>query len=209
MGKKKESKKDGKKKKKSSDDGVAALTATRDLFDALHSRRSHKSFKPTPLEREQLTVLLEAAVRAPNHKLTEPWGFIVLGPEAKKAYAYTRARIKYKGEDDEKAAHLIEEITKVPAVVGVSQKLDEDPVRREEDFAAIWMAVQNVLLAATALGLGSKVYTGRMLEDQWLRDALHITDRERLLTFIHLGEPADDMPPKKRIPAAEKTRWLP
>src|SRR5688500_11543361 len=60
---------------------------TRDLFGSIHARRSHKRFKASELDREKITVLLEAAVRAPNHKLTEPWGFIVLGPEAKRAYA--------------------------------------------------------------------------------------------------------------------------
>lgn len=205
VGDKKDGKnKDGKKKKKKGD-----LTPTLDLFAAIHSRRSHKALKTTPVDREVVTVLLEAAVRAPNHKLTEPWTFIVMGPEAKLAYAQTRARRKFKGEDPGKEARMVEELSTVPVVIGVSQRVDEDAERREEDYAATWMAVQNVLLAATAMGLGSKVYTGAMLNDPQLRDALHLADRDRLVTCIHIGQPAEEVPPRKRIPASEKTVWLP
>ena len=70
------------------------------------------------------------------------------------------------------------------------------------------MAIENLLLAATAMGLGTKMHSGDILEDGWLRDALQVNDRERIVAFIDVGEPAEEMPQKKRIPASEKTRWL-
>lgn len=184
---------------------------TRDLFSSIHTRRSNKAFKPNAIDREQIITLLDAAVRAPNHKMTEPWGFIVLGPQAKRAYAETKARLKLGGDKDasEKALKILDEIAAIPAIIAVTQRVDDDPVRKEEDYAAVFMAVQNMLLAATALGLGTKVHTGSILDDKWLRDALHVNDRERIVAYVDVGEPADDVPPKKRIPAAEKTRWLP
>ena len=228
MGKKKEAKK--KDKKARADDAIRKVSAiagfvsaafsdreraepapTRDLFSSIHTRRSHKRFKPAELDREQIIVLLEAAVRAPNHKLTEPWGFIVLGPQAKRAYAEARARLKFGGDGaaPEKVLQAMNETTAIPVIIAVTQRLDEEPVRREEDYAAVFMAIQNLLLAATAMGLGTKVHTGGILDDGWLRDALHINDRERVVAYVDVGEPADELPPKKRIPAAEKTRWLP
>ena len=180
-----------------------------ETLKVIHSRVSHKALKTTPIDKEVLTVLLDAAVRAPNHKLTEPWGFLVFGPEAKLAYAQTRARRKFKGEEPEKAARMVEEFRTVPAVIGVTQRLDDDPERREEDYAACWMAVENLLLAATSMGLGAKTHTGAMLNDPILRDALHLADRDRLITVVHVGQPAEEMSPKKRIPASEKTVWLP
>ena len=96
----------------------------------------------------------------------------------------------------------------VPAVIGVTQKLDDDPVRREEDYAAVFMAIENMLLAATALGLGTKVQTGNILDDAAFRGDLGLRDKERLVALIHVGQPADEMPAKKRAPASEKTRWL-
>ncbi|MGH7553826.1 MAG: nitroreductase family protein, partial [Longimicrobiales bacterium] len=74
-------------------------TATRpsqryDLFDAIQRRRSHKRFLRKPVSRRELQVMFEAAVLAPNHTLTEPWGFVVMGDDAKRSYAEIRARTK-------------------------------------------------------------------------------------------------------------------
>ena len=63
----------------------ASLTPTRDLFGSINARRSHKRFKTTPVDPEQIGVLLNAAVTAPNHKMTEPRGFLVLGPRARRS----------------------------------------------------------------------------------------------------------------------------
>ncbi|HSL72500.1 MAG TPA: nitroreductase family protein, partial [Longimicrobiales bacterium] len=146
---------------------------------------------------------------APNHKLTEPWGFLVLGPRTKRAYAETKARLKLGARDDaEKAQKMIDEVMAIPAIVGVTQRLDDDPIRREEDYAAVFMAIQNLLLAATSLGLGTKMHTGEILEDKELRDALQVNDGERIVAFVDVGEPAEELPPKKRVLATERTRWL-
>jgi len=186
------------------------IMPTRDLFSSIQQRRSHKRFKPGALDREKIGLVLDAAVLAPNHKMTQPWGFLVLGPQTKRAYAETKARLKLGGEGvgSEKARKIVEEVMEIPGIIAVTQRLDEDPIRREEDYAAVFMAVQNLLLAATALGLGTKLHTGSILEDGWLRDALHVGDRERVVTYIDIGEPLEEMPPKSRLPAAEKTKWL-
>jgi nitroreductase len=188
----------------------ATITPTRDLFSSIQLRRSHKRFKPGEVDREKIAALLDAAILAPNHKMTEPWGFLVLGPQSKRAYAEARARLKFTGvpESSEKALKLVEDTIAIPVIIAVTQNQNEDPVRREEDYAAVFMAVQNILLAATALGLGSKLHTGDILNDGWLRDALHVNDRERIVTFIDVGEPLEEMASKKRVPATEKTRWL-
>lgn len=187
-----------------------ATAPVRDVFDSIRARRSHKRFKPDPVERAVLEQLLEAAVLAPNHKLTEPWGFLVLGPRTKRAYAETKARLKLGARHDaaEKAQKMIDEVMAIPAIVGVTQRLDDDPIRREEDYAAVFMAIQNLLLAATSLGLGTKMHTGDILEDKELRDALQVNDGERIVAFVDVGEPAEELPPKKRVLATERTRWL-
>ena len=188
------------------------LTPTRDLFDSIQDRRSHKRFKTTPIDPDQLKVLLEFAVLAPNHKMTEPWGFLVLGERTKRAYAETKARIKVGGHSEAdvtaKAQKIVEDVMIIPTILAVTQKEDADPVRREEDYAAVFMAIQNLLLAATALGLGTKMHTGSILTDQWLREALEIKGDERVVAFIDIGEPAEEVPPKPRVAATEKTRWL-
>jgi nitroreductase len=188
------------------------LVPTRDLFGSMLERRSHKKFKDTPIDRTRIQTLLEAAVLAPNHKLTEPWGFVVMGERAKRAYGETKARIKVGSEAEldgsSKAQKIVDEIVAVPAVLAVTQRLDSDPHRREEDYAAVFMAIQNLLLAATALGLGTKIHTGSILEDGWLREALGVSNKDRIVALIDVGEPEDELPPAKRTAASEKTRWL-
>ena len=189
------------------------LTPTRDLFGSMLQRRSHKRFKDTPIDRTRIETLLEAAVLAPNHKLTEPWGFVVMGERAKRAYGETKARIKGGSQAVEldgssKAQKIVDEIVGIPAVLAVTQRLDSDPHRREEDYAAVFMAIQNLLLAATALGLGTKIHTGSILDDGWLREALGVSARDRIVAFIDVGEPEDELPVAKRTAAGEKTRWL-
>ena len=191
---------------------ASADAPTRDLFTSIQSRRSHKKFKPGVVAREQMELLLDSAVLAPNHKMTQPWGFLVLGERTQHAYAETKARLKLGAQDSEavagKSQKMIEEVMAIPAIIGVTQRVDEDPHREREDYAAIFMAIENLLLTATAMGLGTKLHTGDILGDGWLRDALQVNDRERIVAFIDVGEPAEDLPPKKRIPASEKTRWL-
>ncbi|MGH7467614.1 MAG: nitroreductase family protein [Longimicrobiales bacterium] len=188
------------------------LTPTRDLFDSIHARRSHKRFKDKPVDADHVRVLLDAAVTAPNHKMTEPWGFLVLGPNLRRTYAERKAQLKF-GEliatdGNAKADQMITDLLGVPVVIGVTQKVDADPVRREEDYAAVFMAIQNMLLAGTALGLGTKVQTGNILDDEPFRAALGLTEGERLVAVLHVGEPSEEMPAKKRTPSADKTRWL-
>jgi nitroreductase len=186
--------------------------ATRDLFASIQGRRSHKKFKPGVIPRERIELLLENAVLAPNHKMTQPWGFLVLGERAQHAYAETKARLKLAGQQPaavaDKSQKMMAEVMSIPVILGVTQRVDEDPEREREDYAAVFMAIQNLLLSATAMGLGTKLHTGDILEDGWLRDALQVNDRERIVAFIDVGEPAEELPPKKRIPASEKTRWL-
>ena len=190
----------------------AVLTPTRDLFDSIQSRRSHKRFKPKPVDEDRIRMMLDAAVLAPNHKMTEPWGFLVLGPRARHVYADRKAFLRFGDqmgvEGKAKAEQMIADLLTIPVVLAVTQSLDPDPVRREEDYAAVFMAIQNMLLAGTALGLGTKVHTGTILNDAMFRSALGLSDSERLVTVLHIGEPADELPPGKRTAAADKTRWL-
>jgi len=184
-----------------------------DVFEAIRERRSIKRFLARPVGREEIERVLEAAVLAPNHRLTQPWGFVVLGPEAKRRYAEIRARLKTGGvaveKAEEKRSRIIEETLEIPQVIAVTSFVDADPETREEDYAATWMAIQNLLLAATALGLGTKVVTGDVIRDDEMRMALGVERDHRIVAFIHMGVAAEVPAPKRRIPAAEKTRWLP
>lgn len=185
-----------------------------DLLDAIGTRRSIKEFTDRAVSREEIERLLESAVQAPNHRMTEPWRFYVLGPEARRAYgAALGARKAKKIEDPEAAEAVVEKVAgtheALPAMLAVSMTLDENPEIREEDYAATMMAVQNLCLAAHAMGLGAHIKTGAVMDDPRAREAVGAAEGQRIVATIHLGEPAQVPDPKPRKAAAVLTTWVP
>ena len=183
-------------------------------LEAIESRRSTKQFASRPVRRAELERLLEAAVRAPNHRLTQPWRFYVLGPEARRAYgAALGARKAKRLEDPDAARQVVEKVERsheaLPAMLAVSVVLDENPEIREEDYAATFMAIQNLALAAVDAGLGTHLKTGAVMEDPRAREAVGVAEGERIVAIVEIGEPASTPEAKERKPASELTTWLP
>ncbi len=186
-----------------------------DTYDAIALRVSTRDFQPRPVARDVLLRLLEAAVRAPNHKLTEPWRFAVLTGASRDRFAEirrTHRESRFADPSAPEAAKAIEktwrEARETPAFVVVSTVVSDDPVRREEDLAAVWMAVQNLLTAATAEGLGTYVRTGGILEEPALRELVQAGDGVKLVAVVSVGYPAGPESPRRRTPAGGKTTWL-
>src|SRR5678809_972687 len=75
--------------------------------EAIRARRSIKRFDPRPVTREDIEALLEAAALAPNHRLTEPWRFYVLGPEARYAYGLALGERKARKIEDPDGARTM------------------------------------------------------------------------------------------------------
>ncbi len=184
------------------------------IINAIRERRSHKTFTNRPVFEDEIRALIEAAVLAPNHKMTQPWGFVVLGRRSRQRYAEIKANWRVRDESNEEFAaarreKIIADIAGVPVAIVVTQKLSPDALRREEDYAAIFMGIQNMLLLATSMKLGSKVLTGGVMELPEMRQLVGAADDERIVAIVHVGEAADEPAAKARTPAAEKTRWLP
>lgn len=185
-----------------------------DIFDAIESRRSIKTFTDRPVSDEAIQQLLSLAVRAPNHRMTEPWRFYVLGPKARAAYgAALGARKAKRVEDEDAAKAVIEKVESthrdLPAMMAVSMTLDDNPEIREEDYAATYMAIQNLCLAACAMGLGTHVKSGAVMDDPRARAAVGVAENERIVATIHMGEPAETPSEKARHDAADYTTWVP
>jgi nitroreductase len=185
-----------------------------DVLEAILTRRSVRQFTDRPVTREALERLLDAAIAAPNHRLTQPWRFYVLGPAARRAYGEVLGSRKSKKIEDPVAARaLVDKVAAaeaaLPAMLAVSMTLDENPETREEDYAATMMAVQNLLLAAHAAGLGAHVKSGAVMEDPRTRAAVGVAHGERIVALIQVGEPAAVPEGKLRRTAAEVTTWVP
>ena len=168
-----------------------------ELADLIRTRRTHKAYAPGPIDRETLDELFELARWAPNHNLTNPWRFRVLGPEALE-------RLKA-AAGPEAAAKL----DRAPTLVAASVVQDGDPVAAEEDFAAAACAVYIVLLAAHDRGLGGYWRTPAVLRTAEGRAACGIGEDERVLGLIHLGEARGEKPAPERAPLAAVVEHLP
>jgi nitroreductase len=166
-----------------------------DVETAIRGRRTHKAFGPEPLPREQLEELFELASWAPNHHLTVPWRFRVVGPDS-------LARLK-QAAGAEGAAKL----DRCPTLVVVSSVLDEDPVQREEDLHATAVASYIVLLAAHARGLAGYWRSPGLLRGEAGRAAVDLPDGERFVGLLHLGTPRQQRPVPAR-PATATVAFL-
>jgi nitroreductase len=167
-----------------------------DAIDAIRTRRTHKAYGADPVDRATLDELLELARWAPNHHLTEPWRFRVLGPGA-------LARLK-EAAGPEAAGKL----DRAPTLIAASQVRNADPVQDEEDFAAAVIASYLILLGAHAHGLASYWRTPEVLRTPEGRAALDIGDDERVLGLIHLGPPRQEQRAPDRAPVEAYTTYL-
>ncbi len=168
-----------------------------DVETAIRTRRTHKAFGPEPLPREELAELLALAEWAPNHHLTVPWRFRVLGPAA-------LARLK-RAAGPEGAAKL----DRCPTLVVLSCALGgEDPVADAEDLQATAVAAYIVLLAAHARGLAGYWRTPGLLRTEAGRAAVGLPDEERFVALLHLGHPRQERAVPERATSAETVRFL-
>ncbi|HUF49861.1 MAG TPA: nitroreductase [Longimicrobiales bacterium] len=185
-----------------------------DVRTALSHRRSIRKFTDRAVSRAEVERLLDAAVQAPNHHLTQPWRFYVLGPAARRAYGAALGERKARKLEDREAGRMVRdkvaaEHEALPAMIAVSMTLDENAEKREEDYAAVMMGVQNMSLTAVDMGLGTHIKTGAVMEDPAARAATGVRAGERIVAVVNVGEPADVPTPKERQAAASLTTWLP
>jgi nitroreductase len=168
-----------------------------ELEDAIRQRRTHKAYGAAPVARATLEELFELARWAPNHHLTNPWRFRVLGPEA-------LARLK-----DAAGAEAAAKLDRAPTLVAVSvTQSGDDEVADEEDLLAASIAAYIVLLAAHGRGLAGYWRTPAVLRTEEGRAALGVPDGERLIALLHLGPPRQEREAPERAPTGDVVTYL-
>jgi nitroreductase len=168
-----------------------------ELEEAIRTRRTHKAYVPEPVDRETLDELFELARWTPNHHLTNPWRFRVLGPRALE-------RLKAAAEDPVAATKL----DRTPTLVVVSAMQTGDPVADEEDMLATGVAAYVVLLAAHGRGLGGYWRTPPLLRTPAGRAAVQVPDDERVVGLLHLGHPRQEPRTPERAPVEDVATYL-
>lgn len=167
-----------------------------ELEDAIRERRTHKAFGPEPVGAQTLGALLDLARWAPNHHLTSPWRFRVLGPGALQ-------RLKHAAGPDAAA-----KLDRAPTLVAVSQVIDPDPVQDAEDRDATAVAAYIVLLAAHGRCLAGYWRTPGVLRTDAGLAALGIPAGERVIGLLHLGHARQEQRVPQRAPAAAVVAYL-
>jgi nitroreductase len=167
-----------------------------DVETAIRTRRTHKAFAPEPPAREEIEELLELARWAPNHHLTVPWRFRVVGPAALE-------RLKAAA-----GAEGAKKLERAPTLIVASAALAGDPVQDEEDLHATAVASYIVLLAAHARGLAGYWRTPALLRAAEGRDAVGLPEGERFVGLLHLGRPRQEQAPPERSLPEQATVFL-
>jgi nitroreductase len=187
-----------------------------ELEEAIQSRRSVGRVKQDPVPKELIERILESAVHAPNHKMTEPWLFHVFTGKGRGELARARAETARlqalsDGEDEEMAAgrisHERKKAFRAPVVIAVLCAAGRDEVETLENYAACAAAVQNMQLTAYSLGLASMWRTGAMAYHDHMRKFFGLGEDDTIVAYLYLGYPDMGERPRRRQPASEKTTW--
>jgi nitroreductase len=197
---------------------VDSLTdAAQHVLAAIRARRSAPHVLPEAPPREAIELLLDAARYAPNHYLTHPWRFFVLTGDARRRLgdaALQGLRERWPLDDHEKSAARERTVPagflRAPVVIAVAAAPPAHPHTEPwEEVAATAAAIQNMLLAAYALGLAAYWRSNGTQLDS-VRRFLHLEPGAQLLAFVYVGYPDPDHPPppKPRQPHTSVTTWL-
>ena len=165
-----------------------------DVEKAIRTRRTHKAYGPAPVVPELLRELLELARWAPNHHLTNPWRFRVLGPR-------TREALMDLAEAEQPGSAV--KLRRAPTLVAVTALTSGEEDRDREDLLATAVAAYIVLLGAHARGLGAYWRTVPLLDDARARALLRIEADETPVGLLYLGEPVQEQRVPERAPVED------
>lgn len=159
------------------------------MIELIKSRRNIKTFRPEQVDENLVKTWLDAAAMAPNHRMTEPWEIVFIGPE-------TRGKLNHKTN-----------FGNAPTLMAVLSRHGATKVETEENFAATACFIQNFNLAAWSEGVGtfwsSIGITGQN------RVLLGVPDQYDLLGVLAIGYPEMIPDPKPRTPIENKLKFLP
>jgi nitroreductase len=173
------------------------------LAERIRSRRSTNLFLKQEVSRELMLEAIELARWAPNHHLTEPWHFYLLGEEKKAASANLIRTIVTENKNAEMGEHKFKSAKAIPGWLVVTCTQSDDELRAREDYAACCCAVQNILLYLSEAGVASKWTTGLITRDQRFFELLGFdAEAEYVVALIWYGYPKI-LPTQSRKDVAE------
>ena len=182
------------------------------IFDVIRQRRSvfPAQYNDQPIDRATIERLLEAANWAPTHKKTEPWRFKVLLGKKKEELGLFLSQ-KYQEVDPRpkqiKIRKLQENAQRSAAVIAICMQRDPlESLPEWEEIAATAMAVQNMWLCCTEMGIGCYWSSPALIG--YMDDFLPMNNGEKCLGFFYMGYYQGELSEQERKPIADKTVWM-
>ncbi len=189
-----------------------------DFFEVLKQRRSIRRYKPDAVKRQDIEKIFDAANWAPSGMNLQQWEFIVVSKDKIKILGNNfKATVEEFTKDwDEPADTKLERLKfaasfgDAPHIIVVLTDKTDDSNYQKAHLESASAAMENMLLAATALGLGTCWMTGPLRDEKSLRELLEIPDDKELVAVTPLGYPAFIPQPLKRVDPdlIKKVRWL-
>lgn len=178
------------------------------VLEAIQTRRSIGRVRPERPPRGLIEEIIEAGTWAPNHRLTEPWRFIVLAGAARNALGEAMASLLPADAPEADVAKERAKPLRAPVVIAVAVEPATGPkVVEMEEVTAGAAAIQNMLLAAHALGLAAQWRTGNAAYSPAIKAHLGLPEAAHLLGFVYVGYAEGQASTMRRRPAASLTRW--
>jgi F420 biosynthesis protein FbiB-like protein len=198
-----------------------------EFFEVVHTQRSIRQFKPDPVPDEAIWKILDAAIRAPSGGNTQPWSFLVVRDLAKRE-AIARAVRERMGDPAQgraEAEHMDpvrrrmrlasiafrENVTSAPVLIIpclVAPTSPSSDVNSLWAGSSIYAAVQNLMLAARALGLGTVLTTFNIRIEDVIRGEFGLPQDAKPVAVIPVGYPdGERFGPTTRKPVDSVTFW--
>jgi nitroreductase len=181
------------------------------VLKAIAGRASAVRFKEPGPDDEELMTILGAGVRAPDHGRLTPWRFVVIEGRARVTFGMAMAQSCARQNpafDERRLLAEAEKPLRAPLIVAVAARVvDHDKVPAAEQIMAVAAGVQNMLLAAYALGFGAIWKTGACASDPFVVRALGFQPADVIVGFLYIGA-AEKLPAPREIDVTPLVRWL-
>jgi nitroreductase len=187
------------------------------LNELIHERRSifPQDYTGEKVNDDVVRQILENARWAPTHKMTEPWRFVVFTGDGIRALSKMQSDI-YKSVTEADGTFkegnyqkLLNKPLLSSHIIAILMKRDgRKSVPEVEETGAVFCAIQNMYLTASAYGLGAYLSTGGVTYFDEAKEAFGLEPEDRLIGFFHIGVPKREYPGGRRKPLEEVTHWI-
>lgn len=188
-----------------------------EVNELMRKRRSvfQNQYSGKKVDDDIVRQMIENAIWAPTHKLTEPWRFVVYSGDGIRQLAQKQAQVYKKVTDadgtfkEERYQNLLTKPLLSSHIIVVCMKRDEKKsVPEIEEIGAVFCAIENMYLTATAYNIGCYLSTGGITYFEEAKELFGLGKEDKLLGFFHIGIPKAEIPESRRKPVAEKMTWI-